>query len=93
MGVLWPKNFKTHAIGGVDLMEVPTAVNKWDVVEDGHAVALVGYRSDSQFPGNGYFIYRNSWGETWGDHGYGYMPFEYILKYANDLFVYQMPTV
>lgn len=93
MGVLWPKNFKTRVIGGVDLMEVPTANNKWDVVEDGHAVALVGYRRDSQFSGNGYFIFRNSWGENWGDHGYGYMPFEYVLRYANDLLAYQLPTV
>ena len=91
-GLLWPKNFKTQQIGGVDVMEVPSAANKWDVVDDGHAVALVGYGRGSQFPGGGYFIFRNSWGENWGDHGYGYMPFEYVLKYANDLFVYQMPT-
>ena len=96
IGCLWPNdspNFATSMIGGVNLMEVPTAANKWDVVNDGHAVALVGYGRGSQFPGNGYFIYRNSWGENWGDHGYGYMPFEYVLKYANDLFAYQMPTV
>jgi hypothetical protein len=92
IGLLWPKNFKTQQIGGVDVMEVPSAANKWDVVFDGHAVALVGYKSDASFPGNGYFIYRNSWGEKWGDQGYGYVPFEYVLQYANDLCVYQMPT-
>jgi hypothetical protein len=92
IGMLWPKNLKMSGVGGVNLMEVPTAVNKWDVVDDGHAVALVGYKRDPLFPGNGYFIFRNSWGEDWCDHGYGYMPFEYVLKYANDLFAYQMPA-
>ncbi|VVB89173.1 Papain family cysteine protease [uncultured archaeon] len=36
----------------------------------GHAVALVGYTADS-------FIVRNSWGEGWGDKGYGYASLEY----------------
>ncbi len=31
----------------------------------GHAVALVGYMADR-------FIVRNSWGEQWGDKGFGY---------------------
>ncbi len=41
----------------------------------GHAVALVGYTSDR-------FIARNSWGETWGDQGFGYAS----LQYAKDAF-------
>ena len=93
IGLLWPKNFKTHVVGGVDLMEVPSAADKWSVVFDGHAVALVGYQTGPVFPGNGYFVFRNSWGETFGDHGYGYMPFDYVLKYANDLCVFSLPNV
>lgn len=39
----------------------------------GHAVALVGYRTD------GRFIVRNSWGTTrWGDKGFGYVSPAYI---------------
>jgi C1A family cysteine protease len=34
----------------------------------GHAMAIVGYTKDS-------FIIRNSWGDSWGDKGYTYMPF------------------
>jgi hypothetical protein len=90
-GFLWPKTFQTQVIGGIDVMVVPTAADKWNVVEDGHAVVLVGYGKGSQYPGNGYFIFRNSWGPGWGHQGYGYMPFDYILKYANDLCVMDYP--
>lgn len=88
MGVLWPKNWRTKLTNGVDLMEVPSAEN----VFDGHAVVLVGYGRHSSFPGGGYFIFRNSW-NGWGENneGYGYMPFDYVLKYANDLLAYK-PT-
>jgi C1A family cysteine protease len=41
-------------------------------VRGGHAVAVVGYRSD------GRFIVRNSWGTTWGDKGFGYVSESYI---------------
>ena len=39
----------------------------------GHAVLLVGYNKTKKV-----FIARNSWGTTWGDGGYFYMPFEVI---------------
>jgi C1A family cysteine protease len=41
----------------------------------GHAVCAVGYDDKKQ-----YFIIRNSWGTIWGDHGYFYMPYDYILN-------------
>ncbi|MCZ8147771.1 MAG: C1 family peptidase, partial [Roseomonas sp.] len=31
----------------------------------GHAMLLVGYRDDDDWPGGGFFIARNSWGEAW----------------------------
>lgn len=41
-------------------------------VRGGHAIAIVGYRTD------GRFIARNSWGTTWGDEGFGYLKPSYI---------------
>ncbi len=41
-----------------------------NTVRGGHAVCLVGYKSD-------YFIVRNSWGENWGDNGFAYASNEY----------------
>ena len=43
----------------------------------GHVVLLVGYNSKTK-----QFIFRNSWGPNWGDHGYGTIPEQYILKYG-----------
>lgn len=86
-GLLWPRSghFKTQAILQQDVMRVPARAH----VFDGHSVVLVGYRKCPQFPGGGFFVFRNSWGEGWGHDGYGYMPFAYVRAYANDLFVYR----
>lgn len=50
-----------------------------DKFEGGHAIMIVGYNEKG-------FIFRNSWGDSWGDRGYGYLPFEYLLdnKYSAD---------
>lgn len=41
----------------------------------GHAVCIVGYNDNLA---GGRFICRNSWGTSWGDHGYFYMPYQVI---------------
>lgn len=58
---------------------------------DGHSIDFVGYRASKKFPGEGYLIFRNSWGTSFGEQGYGYMSFEYAMKYTNDLFQYTKP--
>lgn len=39
----------------------------------GHAYSIVGYDDSSQK-----FIIKNSWGDSWGDKGYGYLPYSCI---------------
>lgn len=51
-----------------------------DKLQGGHAVMAVGY--DDNHPcknaPDGAFLIRNSWGTSWGDGGYGYLPYVYI---------------
>lgn len=86
VGMWWPAKFAWKPVKGVPLIVTPTTRNV-DAF-DGHSVALVGFRKDPAFPGGGYFIFRNSAGPGWGDGGYGYVSFEYLLKFANDLVAY-----
>jgi C1A family cysteine protease len=58
-----------------------------DRVAGGHAVVAVGYddaleikHSGAAKPTRGAFVIRNSWGVGWGDRGYGYLPYEYVLR-------------
>ncbi|MFN7990841.1 MAG: C1 family peptidase [Candidatus Micrarchaeia archaeon] len=65
-----------NAIGGK--ITYPT---KNESVLGGHAVVAVGF-DDSMVigPSKGAFIIRNSWGTEWGDNGYGYLPYDYLLN-------------
>lgn len=85
-GFLWPNSLSFGKVVDLPIMDVPP--NKGGVY-DGHSVALVGFKKSALFPGGGYFIIRNSWGKDWGDEGYAYMPFDYVLKYCNDLVAYR----
>ena len=42
--------------------------------EGGHAMCCVGYSDPDEC-----FIVRNSWGHQWGDGGYCYIPYEYMM--------------
>ena len=49
----------------------------------GHAVVAVGFDDTMKC-----FTVRNSWGESWGDKGYFYMPYEFITnpEYASEFY-------
>ena len=47
-----------------------------------HGLLLAGYADDAAYAGGGYFIVRNSYGEEWGENGYGKMPYAYLECFA-----------
>jgi C1A family cysteine protease len=57
-----------------------------DTVQGGHAVLAVGYDDAKKIgTSKGALLIRNSWGVGWGDAGYGWLPYDYVLKgLAND---------
>lgn len=44
-----------------------------------HAMTLVGYNINER-----YFIAKNSFGKSWGNYGYCYIPFDYYEKYVTE---------
>jgi len=55
--------------------------SRTDAAIGGHAVVVVGYDDNRQIGAHkGAFKIRNSWGTGWGQAGYGWLPFEYVLK-------------
>jgi C1A family cysteine protease len=56
-------------------------------IEGGHAVVAVGYddklkirNKAGKLDTTGALLIRNSWGRGWGEEGYGWLPYDYVLK-------------
>ena len=62
--------------------DIPTR-QPGDVLRGGHCVLAVGYDDQHETP-NGTIvpslIIQNSWGSEWGEGGFGYLPYEYVLR-------------
>lgn len=64
------ESFESPQVAQTGVMPMPT---RGESTVGGHAVVAVGY-SDPKSQ----VIVRNSWGASWGDRGYFYMPYQYM---------------
>lgn len=72
-GLLLYNSFDKQRVRG--LVPEPTASEQAREEHGGHAMVCVGYSDKDQV-----FIVRNSWGEDWGDKGYCYIPYRYLMN-------------
>ena len=68
------------------VVPMPNSADVGRGTHGGHAMLCVGYSDVDKV-----FIVRNSWGEQWGDKGYCYVPYSYMmnesLRNGNDAWV------
>lgn len=57
------------------LVPAPSPAEAGRESHGGHAMLCVGYSDPDQV-----FIVRNSWGPEWGDKGYCYIPYRYLMN-------------
>jgi C1A family cysteine protease len=83
--------YSSYVQAGSNQGKIPFPVSG-DKRVGGHAIMVVGYddgmKIQNAAPGaaetTGAFMIRNSWGTSWGDQGYGWLPYEYVLRSQAD---------
>ena len=80
VGISIYESFESQKVTKTGIVPMPN-VNSEKCL-GGHAVLVVGYSDKDQ-----HWIVRNSWGNKWGDNGYFYLPYLYLLdaKLSSDL--------
>jgi len=66
--------FNSFDSGRRGKIPMPTSRESGREEHGGHAMLCVGYSDPDRV-----FIVRNSWGPEWGDKGYCYMPYDYLM--------------
>ncbi|HUX07118.1 MAG TPA: C1 family peptidase [Acidobacteriota bacterium] len=85
-----PSMFGFYGFHSFPYTDVPGGIpypgpDEW--AEWGHAIVAVGYDDTKKIKNTltgksttGALLIRNSWGADWGDGGYGWLPYQYILS-------------
>ncbi len=83
IGLKWP-NWKS--------LEHTALLSEQQPMHDsGHAVTLIGYKSDHGNPASIVFLFRNSYGVQWGSGGYGYVTVDYLRRNIIESFYLTLP--
>jgi C1A family cysteine protease len=79
VGILVFPSFLSSKVSSSGMVPMPSRNEK---PIGGHAICCVGYDDTKQV-----WIMRNSWGTSWGDNGYFYLPYAYLTNnsYTTDL--------
>ena len=82
-GISVYSSFESDAVAKTGIVPIPA---KNESLLGGHAILVVGY-DDSKSR----WICMNSWGTTWGDNGFFYLPYSYLTntKLASDFWTIQ----
>jgi hypothetical protein len=72
-GISLYESFDAHRRRG--LVPMPSPRESSRASHGGHAMLCVGYSDKDRL-----FIVRNSWGDDWGDGGYCYIPYDYLMS-------------
>lgn len=80
VGIILYDSFETDPVTQDGIVPMPNVAR--EQMLGGHAVCCVGYNDIKKV-----WIMRNSWGTGWGDDGYFYLPYDYLLdsSLATDL--------
>lgn len=73
IGILVYSSFESDNATNYGIIPLPNTSK--ETLLGGHAVLLIGYDDKTSV-----FKFQNSWGTEWGDKGYGYIPYSYVLN-------------
>ncbi len=79
VGIAVYESFESNTVASTGLVPMPQPNEQ---LLGGHAILIVGYDDIKKV-----WIARNSWGSSWGDKGYFYLPYNYLIddNLASDL--------
>jgi len=80
-GIVISNDFQYTSITN-PVIQMPTPNNE----KTGHAMCLVGYDLDKKL-----LLAKNSFGKFWGDHGYCWIPFDYMEEKGYDVWTFSLP--
>lgn len=72
VGISVYQSFESDEVAKTGMVPMP---EPGEQLLGGHAVLVCGFRDDTQK-----WIFRNSWGLSWADGGYGYLDYQYLLN-------------
>lgn len=72
-GIMVYSSFLTTAVAKNGIVPMPNT--KTDTFAGGHCMTIVGYNDATQM-----FTCANSWGTNWGNKGYCYLPYAYVIN-------------